>query len=119
MRINFGGVEGLVFEKNILMADEILFYPASPDTLAMPDNIIFSYSETIAFEEEVRAHPRKLIPFKPREGSVVADPKFTDWEKGDFSFQKDSPALKFGIESLDVSDVGINGLSGNFWGNRN
>jgi hypothetical protein len=59
--------------------------------------------------------PRKLTPFEPRDGSVVADPKFTDWKKGDFSFQKNSPAVEIGIEAIDLTGVGINGLSSDFW----
>lgn len=38
--------------------------------------------------------------------SIVADPKFVNPEQGDFSLQSDSPALKLGIKSIDVSRVG-------------
>jgi len=115
MRINFGGAEGLTFKNNVLMADEVLFYPTSAEKPAMPDNVMFSFAGTIANEEEVRGEPRKLTPFEPRSGSVNADPKFTDWQNGDFSFRENSPALAFGIEAIDVSDVGINGLASDFW----
>ena len=117
MRVNFGGAEGLVFENNILMADEILFYPESPDKPAMPGNIMFSFSGTIANEKEVRGEPRTLTPFQPRDGSIAADPGFVDRGKGDFSFQSESPAPALGIEPIDVADVGIDGLCDEFWAN--
>ncbi|MDX2432503.1 MAG: right-handed parallel beta-helix repeat-containing protein [Bacteroides sp.] len=41
------------------------------------------------------------------QASVFADPMFTDPAGGDFSFREGSPALKLGIESLDVSKMGI------------
>ena len=34
-------------------------------------------------------------------------------------FQKESPALDFGIEPISVAEVGVNGLSNDFWGALN
>jgi hypothetical protein len=39
-------------------------------------------------------------------GSVVADPKIGDFEKGDFRLADDSPALALGFRQIDTSDVG-------------
>ena len=41
--------------------------------------------------------------------SVVADPKFADPTKGDFSLAKDSPALALGFQPIDTTDVGLHG----------
>jgi len=38
---------------------------------------------------------------------AYADPLFVDWENGDFRPRPDSPALKMGIKSIDLSDVGL------------
>ncbi|GAH48138.1 unnamed protein product, partial [marine sediment metagenome] len=38
--------------------------------------------------------------------SLFGDPFFTDPEGGDFSFKEGSPALKLGIEPLDISRMG-------------
>jgi len=38
---------------------------------------------------------------------VYADPLFVDWENGDFRLRPDSPALKIGIKSIDLSNVGL------------
>ena len=32
---------------------------------------------------------------------------FVNWKEGDFRLNPESPALKLGIKSLDLSDVGI------------
>ena len=39
--------------------------------------------------------------------SLAVDPMFVDPENGDFRLKADSPALKMGIKSLDVSKVGL------------
>ncbi len=38
--------------------------------------------------------------------SVVADPKFRDWQKGDFTLAPDSPAFSLGFQPIDIADVG-------------
>jgi len=39
--------------------------------------------------------------------SLYADPLFVDLENGDFRLKPDSPALKRGIKSIDVSEMGL------------
>ena len=41
------------------------------------------------------------------ENSLVADPFFVDYEKGNFKLNREGQALKLGIESLDVSIMGL------------
>ncbi len=41
--------------------------------------------------------------------SRIADPKFKDLEKEDFRLAPDSPALKLGIQPIDLSRVGLRG----------
>lgn len=43
------------------------------------------------------------------QGSIIADPKFADAEKGDFTLAEDSPALKLGFVPFNTDDVGIYG----------
>ena len=38
--------------------------------------------------------------------SIVADPRFVDPERGNFSLRPDSPALKIGFKPIDASQVG-------------
>ena len=39
--------------------------------------------------------------------SLYTDPLFVDWKNGDFRLKKESPALKLGIEQIDISNVGL------------
>ena len=39
--------------------------------------------------------------------SFIADPKFVDIEKRDFTLQPDSPAFKLGFRQIDLSGVGV------------
>ena len=43
------------------------------------------------------------------QGSIVADPKFADPKRGDFSLQEDSPALKLGFKPFDYKKAGVYG----------
>lgn len=38
---------------------------------------------------------------------AYAAPLFVDWENGDFRLRPDSPALKMGVKSIDLRDVGL------------
>lgn len=51
-------------------------------------------------------HFVKMRAADKEKGSRFGDPLFTDPAGGDFSFKPNSPALKLGIEALDVSKMG-------------
>ena len=38
--------------------------------------------------------------------SLIADPKFADLAKWDFTLAEDSPAFALGFRAIDVSDIG-------------
>lgn len=41
------------------------------------------------------------------EKSDFADPLFVDWKNGDFRLQSAFPALKLGIEPIDITPAGL------------
>lgn len=53
------------------------------------------------------AHFTRMRAAGKEETSLFADPMFKDPANGDFGFKEGSPALKLGIEPLDVSKMGI------------
>jgi len=52
-------------------------------------------------------HLQKMKAIEKEKASLFGDPLFTDPAGGDFSFKAGSPALKLGIEPLDVSKMGM------------
>lgn len=51
-----------------------------------------------------------LVLFKTKGAdrhSLFADPLFADWRKGDFTLKPNSPALKLGIQQVDISAAGL------------
>jgi hypothetical protein len=106
IRMAFPRCERFSMEKNIVSAGSSLLIHKAADALAaMPDNVFFSASGSIAVEV-YGPPPDKLysvqakMSFKPKEGTLVADPLFIDPAKGNFAFKPGSPALKRGIEPL-------------------
>lgn len=105
-KLSFPRSSGLIFEKNIIIADEIIFSNPYDAFKAMPDNIIHSRLDVVTQEKVMIYTPVDYLPFNPIDGTVFADPEFVDWENGDFNFKPDSPALKMGIKPIDLSSVG-------------
>ncbi|MBP1840082.1 right-handed parallel beta-helix repeat-containing protein [Formosa algae] len=53
------------------------------------------------------AHFERMRAIGKETSSLFADPMFIDVEAGNFEFKEGSPALKLGIEPLDVSKMGL------------
>jgi hypothetical protein len=71
----------------------------------MPDNILWSLTGKILLEKVADDYKRETpVSFELREGTIHANPDFTDLSRGVLS--PDSPALKLGIQPLDLETVG-------------
>lgn len=57
--------------------------------------------------EWMNEHFVKMHAVGKEQMSLFADPMFVDSEGGDFTFKEGSPAIKLGIEPLDVSKMGM------------
>ncbi len=69
------------------------------------DNIFFSQSGKIdhcSFENQKKGPRQKGVP----EGCQITDPQFVDWEKGDYEYQPNSPALALGLKAIDSKSAG-------------
>ena len=53
------------------------------------------------------AHFIKMRAVGKEQASFFADPMFVDPAGGDFRFKAGSPAIKLGIEELDVTKMGL------------
>jgi len=105
--LSFPRSSGLIFEKNILIADEIVFSNPYDAFKATPNNIFYSRLGVITHEKVMIYTPVDYLPLKPRDGTVFADPLFVDVDNGDYNFKQDSPSHKLGIKPIDVSTAGI------------
>ena len=106
IRMAFPRCERFSMEKNIVSSgSSILIHKAADALAAMPDNVFFSASGSIVVEVYGPTPDRfyktqAKMSFKPKEGTLVADPLFADPDGGNFAFKPGSPALRLGIEPL-------------------
>jgi len=106
IRMAFPRCERFSKEKNVVSSESAITVHKAADALAaMPCNVFYSSIGSIAVEV-YGPPPDKLykaqakMSFKPKDGTIVADPLFMDPAGGNFTFKADSPALKLGIEPL-------------------
>jgi len=74
------------------------------ENLAEFDSNLY-YSPSL--EQDANDPLAKLRKDGYEKNGAIGDPLFVDWENGDFRLKPDSPALKMGIKSIDISDVGL------------
>ena len=77
---------------------------------AMTDNIVDKNIYYRANDPDFKPTP-VLAEFQKNgfdKNSLYTDPLFVNWQKGDFRLKEGSPALKLGIQQLDILDkVGL------------
>jgi len=97
---------GMRFERNIICAGGSITIHMRPDGIsAMPNNIFFCRRGTlrVGWLAKQEYHTLKTEAFPLRDGSILADPLFTDASRGEYSFKRRSPAHDLGIRPIGVS----------------
>ncbi len=104
--ITFPRSSGYRLEKNVIVADGKITFSNPGGMAAFVDNVLFSKTGKVEGQalKDYRAAPAE--PLKPGEGSIFADPNLAVSEKGKVTFAPDSPALKLGIQPIDVTVAG-------------
>ena len=77
-------------------------YRPNIEETEMDSNLYYHPSDPTWMDE----HLQRMQAVGKEKASLFADPMFKDPAGGDFSFKEGSPALKLGIEPLDVSKMG-------------
>ena len=77
-------------------------YKPNIEETEMDSNLYYHPTDPTWMDE----HLERMQAAGKERASLFADPMFTDPAGGDFSFKEGSPALKLGIEPLDVSKMG-------------
>ncbi len=107
-----------ILERNIIVSDGTPSYRAGYGGLETgylhkisgSDNLHFNTKGDVsifAIEERKFSLDEIQQKFGGEDGSIIADPKFKDYENNDFTLCDDSPAFKLGFEPIDISDVGV------------
>jgi len=93
-------------EKNVIVAEGAIRFTNPGAIAAFENNVVLSRTGKVEGQALRDYAPSATEPLKPGEGSVLADPKLAEFEKGVVRFAPDSPALQLGIAPIDVSGAG-------------
>jgi hypothetical protein len=106
-RITLHKCSDYTFERNVVYAGGALEFHSPEGAIArMPSNVLFSGKgkvELVTLKDYTAA---ARSPLEARDGTVVEDPLFLNRKEKDYRFQPGSPAMKLGIEPLDVTPAG-------------
>jgi hypothetical protein len=94
------------FERNVVVAKGKITFTNPAAIAAFTDNVLFSGAGKVEGQALRDYRATAAEPLRPGEGSLLADPKLIEFEKGKVRFAPDSPALRLGIAPIDVSSAG-------------
>lgn len=108
---------GLIFERNIILADNVPIYGHDfdgypPRCCASHNNLIYDIHnpEPVFFRYEKDGRTLSMSDmtemYGMETGSRIADPCFADPEHDNFSLRPESPAFQMGFHPIDTHDVG-------------
>lgn len=104
-KLTFPRSSEFTFEKNVLWAAGKIRFEGVNAVDNWSKNLFFSGSgriEQVRLDNYARVDTAEGAPGD----TVAADPMFTDWERGEYSFLPGSPAHRLGIAPIDVSAAG-------------
>jgi len=106
VRITFPKSSDYIFEKNIIRARGKIILENSDAVTALRRNVLFSI-DGIVQSRKLKGYSRTGDDsLESGENNVFTNPMLVEYESGRVTFMVDSPALKLGIEPIDVSDAG-------------
>ncbi len=105
-KITFPRSSEYTFERNVLRAAGNITITNPTAVTKWSDNVFYSGTSRIECVKLKDYSAREKSPGAPP-GSVVGDPLFVDMAKGAYRYMPDSPAVKLGIEPVDVSRAGL------------
>jgi len=94
-----------VFERNIVYAKRKIVFDNTEALTTFKENILYSTEGKVQGNKLNRYNRTGSLPLQP-DNNLFADPLLVEFEKGKVSFAAQSPAVKLGIEPIDVSGAG-------------
>ncbi len=104
-RLTFPRSTGFTMERNVLYATGKIRIEGVNAVTRWSKNLFFSGTGNIELVKLNGYRGEGTETGAPAD-TVVADPRFRDWQHGDCRFQPSSPANQLGIEPLDASRAG-------------
>ncbi len=105
-RLTFPRSSDYVFEKNVVCAKGKIIFE-NPDAMTtFRDNVLFSVEGAVQCHKLEKYNKTGSHTLESGGENLLVDPLLIEFEKGLVRFAADSPALKLGIESIDVSSAG-------------
>jgi hypothetical protein len=105
-RLTFPKCADYRFERNVLHAPGTITFTNPQAITAFADNVLFSGTGQVVGQKLRDYRKAGAEALKPGEGSILADPKLIELERGIVRFAPDSPARRLGVEPIDVSAAG-------------
>jgi hypothetical protein len=106
VRITFPKSSDYTFESNVICATGKIVFENSDAMMTLRNNVVFSAEGTVRCRKLKGYSLTKEVPFEANQDNLLADPLLVEYDKGKITFSLNSPALKLGIEPIDVSDAG-------------
>ena len=104
-RFTFPRSSDFVFEKNIVYAKGTIVFDNTSAITTFKENILYSTEGQVQGNKMSRYSRTGSEQLQP-DDNLFADPLLVEFEKGKVRFDAKSPAVKLGIEPIDVSSAG-------------
>jgi len=104
-RFTFPRSSDFVFERNIVYAKGKIVFDNIDAITTFRDNVLYSTEGQVQGNKMSRYSRTGSEQLQP-DNNLFTDPLFIEFEKGKVSFAAQSPAVKLGIEPIDVSGAG-------------
>jgi len=107
MTLTFPRSTDYVVERNVLYAKGKIVIQ-NPDAITTSkDNVMFSVQGKIEAHKLDRYNDIGTYDYKAEPENSIGDPLISDFDSGKVRFGPDSPAVKLGIEPIDVRSAGV------------
>ncbi len=105
-RLTFPRSSNYVFEKNIIYAKGGITLENADAITTFRNNILFSAKGKVQCQKLERYSRKGTYSLEPENGNLLVDPLLVEFDKGRVSVAAESPVLKLGIKTVDVSSAG-------------
>ncbi|HRT50976.1 MAG TPA: right-handed parallel beta-helix repeat-containing protein [Anaerohalosphaeraceae bacterium] len=94
------------FEKNIVQATGSITFTNFAGITTFRDNVLYSGTGDVSGLKLVEYTSQEWFRIKTEDRNIFLDPQITEYRTGRVRLAPDSPAIKLGIEIIDVSTAG-------------